>query len=63
MLNECQLLLGIDRGIAVRNLIRQTTGEPCPCEAGRPCPLAAAPRGPLHLIPAQRAPNGAGAVA
>jgi hypothetical protein len=35
----CVKMFGSVRGAEVQELVERTTGEPCPCVAGRVCPL------------------------
>lgn len=36
----CHEIFGDEQGAAMVALVRDATGQPCPCEVGRDCPLA-----------------------
>jgi hypothetical protein len=35
----CELLFGLERSRAIRALVEESTGGPCPCDEGHRCPL------------------------
>lgn len=39
----CKTMFGEARGSEIIELVERTTGELCPCKAGRACPLLPAP--------------------
>lgn len=38
-MDHCQVMMGVERGVAIRAEIERATGVLCPCKQGIRCPL------------------------
>lgn len=43
-MDECQVIMGVEEGKRMRELVERITGDVCPCSKGQRCPLLPQPR-------------------
>jgi hypothetical protein len=48
-MDECQVIMGVERGKELRSFLEGLLGDACPCAKGVPCPL-------LSKVPHPRKP-------